>query len=129
LLMELRAGGAAILLSSHQLNEVALVSDHIGFLHEGRLLRYGRLDALLGGADQVEVTLHAFAPEPAFAAVWGAYRNGDLWRLPVSETRRFIEAAWARSAELVSVIPVRRDLTELFLEWTRSDVPSAEGRR
>lgn len=129
LLMELRAGGAAILLSSHQLNEVAMVSDHIAFLHEGRLLRYGRLDALLGAADQVEVTLHRLAPEPAFAAVWGAYRNGDVWRLPVSETQRFIEAAWTRSAELVSVIPVRRDLTELFLEWTRSDAPSAEGRR
>jgi hypothetical protein len=46
-----------------------------------------------------------------------------VWRLPVSETRRFIETAWAQGAELVSVVPVRRDLTELFLEWTRNDTP------
>src|SRR5690242_5455981 len=37
LLKELRAEGTAILLSSHQLNEVAQLSDRIAFLHEGRL--------------------------------------------------------------------------------------------
>ncbi|MCU1313036.1 MAG: transporter ATP-binding protein [Acidobacteriaceae bacterium] len=121
LLMELRAEGAAILLSSHQLNEVALVSDRIAFLHEGRLLRYGRLDALLGEADQAEVTLRGFTPGPGFSSPWGASGDGEVWRVPVSETRRFLEAAWAQGAELVSVVPVRRDLTELFLEWTRNN--------
>jgi ABC-2 type transport system ATP-binding protein len=120
LLMELRGEGAAILLSSHQLNEVALVSDRIAFLHEGRLLRYGRLDELLGTADQVEVTLRGFRAKQGFASAWGGSAAGDVWRVPVSETRRFLEAAWAEGAELVSVVPVRRDLTELFLQWSRS---------
>jgi ABC-2 type transport system ATP-binding protein len=126
LLKELRAEGAAILLSSHQLNEVALVSDRIAFLHEGRLLRYGRLDALLGAADQVEVTLRGFTPDLGFGAAWGGSAASEAWRVPVSETRRFIEAAWAQGAELVSAVPVRRDLTELFLEWTRDGQPQAQ---
>src|ERR1700753_98762 len=54
LLKELRAEGAAILLSSHQLSEVALVSDRVAFLNEGALVRYGRLDELLVTADEVE---------------------------------------------------------------------------
>ena len=120
LLKELRAEGAAILLSSHQLNEVALVSDRIAFLHEGRLLRYGRLDALLGATDQAEVTLRGFTPGPEFCSAWGSSAAGEVWPMPVSETRRFLETAWAQGAELVSVAPVRRDLTELFLEWTHS---------
>src|SRR3984957_8022092 len=57
LLQELRAEGAAILLSSHQLSEVAMVSDRIAFLHEGKLLRYGRLDELLEPKDEREIVL------------------------------------------------------------------------
>src|SRR3984893_1750565 len=88
LLKELRAEGAAILLSSHQLSEVALVSDRIAFLHEGRLLRYGRLDALLGAGDQTEVTLRGFRAKHGFASAWGGTASGDVWRVPVAETRK-----------------------------------------
>jgi ABC-2 type transport system ATP-binding protein len=126
LLKELRAEGAAILLSSHQLSEVTLVSDRIAFLHEGRLLRYGSLDALLGAADQAEVTLRGFTPAPELASAWDSSAAGEVWRVPVSETRGLIEAAWAKGAELVSVVPVRQDLTELFLEWTRNDAPQPQ---
>jgi ABC-2 type transport system ATP-binding protein len=118
LLKELRAEGAAIVLSSHQLSEVALVSDRIAFLHEGRLLRYGRLDELLGSAGQVEVALRNFAADAAFAGQWGAGNGSGAWRIPSGETRHFLEEAWARGAELISVTPVRGDLTSLFLEWT-----------
>lgn len=126
LLHELRAEGAAILLSSHQLSEVALVSDRIAFLHEGRLLRYGRLDELLGSTEQVEVALRNLAADAGFVAQWGTANGSGTWRIPSSETRRFLEDAWARGAELISVTPVRGDLTSLFLEWTRREQGSGE---
>ena len=121
LLRELRAEGAAILLSSHQLGEVALVSDRIAFLHEGQLLRYGRLNDLLAATDQVEIVLTSFTPDAAFIRQWGAENTPGVWRLPPTETRDFLESAWARGAALISVTPVRGDLTELFLQWTRAD--------
>jgi ABC-2 type transport system ATP-binding protein len=121
LLRELRAEGAAILLSSHQLGEVALVSDRIAFLHEGRLLRYGRLNELLAATEQMEIVLTSFAPDAEFLGRWGAENAPGVWRVASAETRRFLEAAWARGAALVSVTPVRGDLTELFLEWTRGE--------
>jgi ABC-2 type transport system ATP-binding protein len=120
LLKELRAAGAAILLSSHQLGEVALVSDRIAFLHEGRLLRYGRLDELLDSTEQVEIALRNFVPGSDFTGQWGLASPSGAWRIPSSETRHFLEAAWARGAELVSVTPMRGDLTDLFLQWTNS---------
>jgi ABC-2 type transport system ATP-binding protein len=125
LLKELRAGGAAILLSSHQLSEVALVSDRIAFLHEGRLLRYGRLDELAGTAEQVEIALRHFAPDAGFLGQWGAANGPGTWRISSGETRHFLEDAWAHGAELISVTPVRGDLTRLFLEWTGGEA----GRR
>ena len=122
LLKELRAEGAAILLSSHQLSEVALVSDRIAFLHEGRLLRYGRLDELIGSTEQVEVVLRSFTPDAEFVARWGEPNGAGAWRIPSKGTRDFLEDAWARGAELMSATPVRGDLTSLFLEWTGSEV-------
>jgi ABC-2 type transport system ATP-binding protein len=121
LLKELRAEGAAILLSSHQLGEVALVSDRIAFLHEGRLLRYGRLDELLGVASEVEIELRNVEADPEFAARWGNEDAPGRWRIRASEVRRFLEAAWARGGELVSVTPMQGDLTSLFLQWTREE--------
>jgi ABC-2 type transport system ATP-binding protein len=125
LLKELRAEGAAILLSSHQLGEVALVSDRIAFLHEGRLLRYGRLDELLGIASEVEIVLRNVEADPEFTAQWGKEDAPGRWRIRASEVRRFLEAAWVRGGELVSVTPVQGDLTSLFLQWTRHEA----GRR
>jgi ABC-2 type transport system ATP-binding protein len=121
LLKELRAEGAAILLSSHQLSEVSLVSDRIAFLHEGRLVRYGRLDELAGTAEQVEVALRSFVPDADFAGQWGLANASGAWRIPSGETRHFLEDAWAHGAELISVTPVRGELTSLFLEWTSGE--------
>jgi ABC-2 type transport system ATP-binding protein len=123
LLKELRAEGAAILLSSHQLGEVALVSDRIAFLQEGRLVRYGPLDELLGTATEVEVMLRNVAPDPEFAARWGAETSPGMWRIAATDVQRFLEAAWAHGGELVSVTPVHSDLTSVFLQWTASEVP------
>ncbi|HEY3990213.1 MAG TPA: ABC transporter ATP-binding protein [Acidobacteriaceae bacterium] len=118
LLGELRAEGAAILLSSHQLSEIALVSDRIAFLHEGRLVRYGRLHELLKPTGEVEVVLRNFTADAGFIAQWGGAGESGAWKVAASDVRRFLESAWAAGAELVSVTPVRGDLTTLFLEWT-----------
>jgi ABC-2 type transport system ATP-binding protein len=121
LLKELRGEGAAILLSSHQLGEVALVSDRIAFLHEGRLVRYGRLDELLRSTGEVEIVLRNFAADAEFAAQWGEANAPGRWRVSASEVRRFLEMAWTDGADLVSVTPVQGDLTSLFLQWTNSE--------
>ena len=126
LLASLRDEGASILLSSHQLNEVAQVSDRIAFLHRGRLLQYGRLDVLLGTADVMAVALRQLRPDTLFVAEWGPGSNDGAWHVPAAKLRAFLEAAWSRNAELLSVTPVRNDLTDLFLQWSREPAGSDE---
>jgi len=127
LLEALRSDGVSILLSSHQLSEVAQLSDRIAFLHQGRLLRSGTLDQLLGPADLVEVALGHLQPDAEFTREWGVANERGQWQIPANQSRRFLEAAWSHDAELVSVTPVRGDLTELFLTWTRETGPKIDG--
>lgn len=122
LLKELRGEGAAILLSSHQLGEVASVSDRIAFLHEGRLMRYGRLNELLSATSEVDVLLRNFQASADFTAQWGMEASPGRWRVAANDIQHFLDAAWARGAELVSVTPVDGDLTSLFLQWTNGEV-------
>ena len=117
LLKELRADGTAILLSSHQVNEIALVSDRIAFLHEGRLLRFGRLDELLGSKGESDVVLQQFMPSAAFRNRWHESNELSTWRVPATQLQSFLEAAWAEGAELVSVTRAQGDLTTAFIEW------------
>ena len=123
LLKELRAEGAAILLSSHQLSEVALVSDRIAFLNEGRLVHYGRLDELLGTANEADIVLRNFQPGADFSAQWGIEASPGRWRLAANDVQHFLEDAWVHGAVLISVTPVHGDLTTLFLQWTGGGAP------
>jgi ABC-2 type transport system ATP-binding protein len=122
LLKELRVEGAAILLSSHQLGEVASVSDRIAFLNEGRLVRYGRLSELLSATREVDVVLRNFRASEDFIVQWGIELSSGRWRIAAKDVQHFLETAWARQGELVSVTPVDGDLTSLFLQWTNSEV-------
>jgi ABC-2 type transport system ATP-binding protein len=129
LLKELRAEGTAILLSSHQLNEVALVSDRIALLNEGRLLRFGRLDDLLGSKGESDIVLQNFMPSAAFRQRWREANVPGTWRVPANDVQSFLESAWSEGAALVSVMPVQGDLTAAFIEWTRTEASgSAEPR-
>lgn len=127
LLQELRAEGVAILLSSHQLSEVALISDRLLVLRKGRLVGSGSLAELLGNSDEVEVVLRDVHADPAFLGTWGV-GDGGVWRVTEDRLRPLIEAAWRCRGTLVSVTPRRRDLTELFLSLTSEPATAPEAR-
>jgi ABC-2 type transport system ATP-binding protein len=56
LLLELAAGGATVVLSTHLLSEVEQVCSHVGVMHLGRLVAQGSLAELrAGGAPRIEV--------------------------------------------------------------------------
>jgi ABC-2 type transport system ATP-binding protein len=65
LLVELAAGGATVVLSTHLLSEVEQVCSHVGVMHLGKLVAQGSLDQLrAGSAPRIEVTTR----EPVRAA-------------------------------------------------------------
>jgi ABC-2 type transport system ATP-binding protein len=55
LLLQFKAHGGTIFLSSHLLGEVEATCDRVAVLHRGQLRAVGRLDEILGQADRVEI--------------------------------------------------------------------------
>ncbi len=57
-LLQLRARGKTVFLSSHILAEVETVCDRVAILHQGRLAAVGRIGDLLAESREMELTVH-----------------------------------------------------------------------
>ena len=126
LLREARDEGKSIFFSSHQLSEVEQICDRIAFLDHGRLLRHGPLAAFLEDSGRIEVVIQNLPAESEALLSYrqyhnGASENGLHFVLPVRLQRELIEHAWSAGGTLKSVIPLRRALEELFIDWTEDE--------
>jgi ABC-2 type transport system ATP-binding protein len=126
LVLELRDQGKTVFFSSHILQDVELVAERVAIVTHGRVRAVGRLDALLVAPTQaVEVVLAQLPPEalPALAAEHPVQPVGERrhrFTLPDETTAQtFVGAALAAGAHLVSVVPQRRSLEELFVQTAR----------
>ncbi|MCC6675796.1 MAG: ABC transporter ATP-binding protein [Phycisphaerales bacterium] len=93
-----------ILLSSHALNEVQRIADHIGIIHEGRLIMQGRAEDLIARTKRIHITfengtlekMRPAAPPPPDGTVW-ARTEAREWILTVQnfsdDTLHHIRAA------------------------------------
>jgi ABC-2 type transport system ATP-binding protein len=63
LILSLKKAGSTILLSSHLLTQVQEVCDRVGILHQGKLLREGRLEDLLAIENQTEFIVENATPD------------------------------------------------------------------
>ncbi|NIP97147.1 MAG: ABC transporter ATP-binding protein [Akkermansiaceae bacterium] len=63
LILTLKERGFTVFLCSHLLEQVQEVCDRIGIIHQGRLVKEGRLDQLISIEDQTEVVLRNARPE------------------------------------------------------------------
>src|ERR1700761_4482469 len=121
LLRNARAAGKSIFFSSHQLTEVEQICDRIAFLNQGRLVRSGSLREFQSESDRVEIEVKGISaaqlslidPSPVNAGP-----NSLRLSIAPSEQRRVIEGIWQAGGEIVSLIPLRRRLEDLFLEWS-----------
>ncbi len=63
LILDFKKRGITILLCSHLLGQVQEICDRIGILHEGALIREGRLSELISIQNQTELILENASPE------------------------------------------------------------------
>ena len=63
LILDFKKRGLTVLLCSHLLSQVQEICDRIGILHEGVLVREGRLDELISIQNQTELILENASPE------------------------------------------------------------------
>jgi ABC-2 type transport system ATP-binding protein len=116
LLRNARNAGKSIFFSSHQLTEVEQICDRIAFLNQGRLVRSGSLKEFQSESDRVEIEVRGISPAQ-LSVIHPAAVNLRI-SVPAAEQRRMIEAVWNSGGDIVSVMPVRRRLEDLFLEWS-----------
>jgi len=97
LILQLKARGKTILLTSHLLEQVQEVCDRVGILAKGRLVREGSLDILTGVSGQTEYVIENSSPE----------LQEEIARLAAS-----------KGARLISYRQPQMDLETVFLKAT-----------
>lgn len=77
LILDFKKRGLTVLLCSHLLGQVQEICDRIGILHEGVLVREGRLDDLISIENQTELILENASPE-LLARIESEVRAADV---------------------------------------------------
>ena len=113
--------GKTIFLSSHILSEVEQICDRAIIISKGRLVRTGTLNELLGAGDQVEVLADQLPAEmEPLLAEWGATiergAHGVRITVAISHKRELVEKLWAAGCDVVSLVPVRSSLEDLYMK-------------
>lgn len=105
LILELKARGITVLLSSHLLGQVQEICDRVGILANGVLIREGALSELIGVENQTQFLLENADPDLLEAISDLAARSG---------------------ARVIGRGPSRTSLEELFLEATEAPDKTAD---
>lgn len=123
LILALREQGKTVMLSSHQLSDVESVCDRVAIINRGKLVKIGTLAELLH-AGRTVITIAGPKPELVESLRLLAERvtvEGELAKAYV-ETEESVHGVLDRvrgKATLVSVVPQRQTLEDLFVEIVR----------
>jgi ABC-2 type transport system ATP-binding protein len=129
LVLEARAGGQTVFLSSHDLPEVERVCDRVGIIREGRLITVEDVGSLKARAVRM-VEFHFASPVPAdeFAGLPGVRdveAHGDVVRCTVAGPMDPIVKAAARF-EVLDLSSHEPSLEDIFLTYYSSGAEGAE---
>lgn len=121
LIESLRAQGKTVFLSSHQLSDVELVCDRISIMNYGKLVKMGRVEDLVAEgrteitAAQVPAELQGKLQEIAKEV---RADNGHITVTCGDEklVNEVVDLIRSARADIVSVIPLKRSLEEVFVE-------------
>ena len=135
LLVQLRSQGKSLLISSHELLEVELISDRVGILFEGVLQTMGTIGELLTDRDMsvdVNETTEQSIKALADRGIVAEDVVGARARLRVPPTTSLYDALDMMKAErvnVVSVAPRRETLEELFVRVVGDAKSKKEGNK
>ena len=113
--------GIAILLSSHQLDEVERTCDRVAILTQGRLAAEGRVDELLAAGERLWIDARPAEAVLARLGDRGASEDGGVAaRIERSEAPALLAALASDGVEIFEARWVRRDLESVFFAETRA---------
>jgi ABC-2 type transport system ATP-binding protein len=108
LILELKARGKTVFMSSHLLADVQDICDRIAILHEGRLRRVGPVRDLLAIENTLQFTVEGLAADRQ-GPVLDAIRQAGGRVASVGPARDTLEALFLRTVERRDATPERRE--------------------
>ena len=128
-LLDVRAKGKTVFLSSHQLSEVELVCDRVIFVRAGEVIASGKMSELTESASEFEIVTEGLASAPDFARE--AHHQDGRWTFIADKQhqQQAIEKIWAAGGRVVSVTPRTRNLEDLFVQLMRQSAPFQRTRQ
>lgn len=121
LILQFRNEGRTVFISSHELSEVERICDRVAIINKGKIERQGRLDDLLKGG-RIEIMADKATKELS-EKFKGAENivsfHGERLILDVPESNdvnHMVDTLRTSGAVIVSIIPRRRRLEDLFVE-------------
>lgn len=130
LMLELKRQGKTMFLSSHQLEDVEMVCHRASIIHKGKLQVLGTMDELLGG-ERVEIHLSGVSSDLAsrLASAGEASVTDSTAAITVAdkEVGAVLDTVRAANANVISVIPKRRRLEDIFVEIVGGRIDQQSG--
>ena len=128
LVLEARAAGQSVFLSSHDLPEVERVCDRVGIIRDGRLITVEDIGSLkTRAARELEIRFASPVPADAFTGLPGVRAvevHGDVMRCTVVGTMDGVVKAAARF-DVVDLTSHEPTLEDIFLTFYGSDAEAA----
>lgn len=124
LILQFRDEGRTVFVSSHELSEVERICDRVAIINRGVIAKQGKLEDLLKGS-RVEIIAEnvkrEFADGVKDADSTVSFHDGRLiMDMPESiDTNALIDSIRTAKGTIVSVIPRRKRLEDLFVETVR----------
>lgn len=133
LILQFRDEGKTVFISSHELSDVERICDRVAIINKGEIVAQGRLEELLVGG-RIEITANNCTDAVAAAlrsedTIVSANHGRVIVDMPDSTNPdQIVKQIQVGGGEIVSVIPRRKRLEDLFLEAVGDD-NRAKGRR
>lgn len=119
IILDLRREGKTIFFSSHIIQDMELICDRVAIMLDGRIRKIGTMSELLSDTVTcVEIVFRHPQPDliPGLHRAVQQTPDGFLTQIDESQKASFIERLVTNNAEIVSVIPQKKNLEDLFLE-------------
>jgi len=118
-LVELKNRQKTIFLNSHILSEVELITDNVGILNKGKLIKEGTVRELTEKKEEYRLSFDGTLNDEALSGIGSLKKNKDgyynLKVLDINELNKVIDTLRNRSVLIKEVIPQKNTLEEMFI--------------
>jgi ABC-2 type transport system ATP-binding protein len=119
LLLECRSRGKTVFFSSHILQDMELIVDRVGIIHQGQTTREGKLSDLIShSVHSIQIVFAGLSPAAAAAVSPGVVPREQAWEVEVereADVSGILALILAGKGRVLSVTPQKRTLEEIFL--------------